>query len=91
MLILTTDKGVDVMVMVKKEYIRKAEELLNQPTYKTIPADLIIRQKNKLINLLKNIKVERGINEATYRRMYPTGVGSLNSMVSPRYIEQRSN
>ena len=76
MVILTTDKGLVMVVMDREEYRRKAEELLNQPTYKTIPADPTIKQKKKLINLLKNIKAEGGIDETTYRRRYPTGEGS---------------
>ena len=65
-----------MVVMDSDEYVMKAEELLNQPTYKTIPANTTTKQKNKLITLLKNIKAEGGINEATYRRMYPTGAGA---------------
>ena len=73
---LTADKGVALVVMDKEDYIKKAEDLLNQPIYKLIPADPTTRQKNKLINLLMNIKAEGGINDETYKRMYPTGAGS---------------
>ena len=62
-----------MLVMDREEYRRKAEELLIQPTYKTIPAKPTIKQKNNLINLPKHIKSEGGIDETTYRRMYPTG------------------
>ena len=31
-MILTTDKGVSIVVMDREEYIQKAEELLSQPT-----------------------------------------------------------
>ena len=65
-----------MVVMDREEYIKKAEELLNQATYKVIPADSTTKQKNKLITLLKNIRAEGGINEETYRRMYPTGAGT---------------
>ena len=75
-MILTTDKGVVLVVIDKTDYFRKAEELLNKPTYKKIPEDPTSRQKTKLINLLKNIRAEGGINEETYKRMYPTGTGS---------------
>ena len=34
------------------------------------------KQKNKLIQLLKKIKAEGGINEECYRKMYPTGAGT---------------
>ena len=60
--------------------IKKAEELLNQPTYMTIPADPTTKQNNNLITLLKNIKAEDGINKATYRIMYPTGQDHQNSI-----------
>ena len=71
-LILTAKKEVVVVVMGTQEYTRKAVELLNQPAYKSIPVDPTTRQKNKLIN----IKAEGGTEEATYRRIYLTGVGS---------------
>ena len=74
--ILTADKGVSLVVMDKEQYINKAEELLDQPTYQTIPGDPTTRYKNKLINLLKTIKTEGGMSEALYRRLYPTGAGS---------------
>ena len=61
--------------MDKEEYIKKAEELLNQEGYKIIPADPTNRQKNKLIQILKNIKAEDGMNEDTYKKMYPIGTG----------------
>ena len=73
--VLTADKGVCLVVIDKEEYIKKAEELLNQETYKVIRADPTNRQKNKLIQILKNIKAEGGINENTYKKMYATGAG----------------
>ena len=75
-IILTADKGVALVIMEKNEYIKKAEELLNTDTYKKIPEDPTNKQKNRLINILKNIKTEGGLNEETYRRLYPTGAVS---------------
>ena len=75
-MILTDDKGVSIVVMDRDEYIKKAEELFCQPTYKSIPTDLTTKYKNKLIALLKTIMAESGINEAVYRRLYPIGAGS---------------
>ena len=75
-LILTADKGVALVVIDKAEYIKKAEELLKEKTYKKITEDPTVKQKNKLINILRNIKTEGGLNEETYRRLYPTGAGS---------------
>ena len=73
--ILTADKVVCLIVMDKEEYSRKAEELLNEKTYKIIPPNPTNRQKNKLIQILKKIKEEGGLNETTYKKMYPTGAG----------------
>ena len=42
-MILNADKGVNLMVINKEDYIKKAEDLLNQPTYKLLPADLTSR------------------------------------------------
>ena len=74
---MTTSKRLLFWLWIKKYHIQKAEGFLGkQQTYKTIPADPSIRQKNRLINLLKNIKAEGGILEPTYRKMYSTWVGS---------------
>ena len=70
--ILTMDKEVSLVIVDRAEYNKKAEELLNTRTYKKIPEDPTKNQKNKLISILKNIKAEGGLNEETYRRLYPT-------------------
>ena len=75
-MILTADKGVALVDIDKVDCAKKAEELLNKPTYKKIPEDPTNKQKTKLVNLLKSIKAEKGgITEETYKRMYPTGAG----------------
>ena len=75
-LILTADKGVALVVIDKDEYIKKAEDLLKEKTYKKIAEDPTVKQKNKLINILRNIKTEGALKEELYRRLYPTGAGS---------------
>ena len=75
-MVLTADKGVALVVMNTEDYRKKAEELLNQNTYRAIPSDLTMRLKNKLISMLKSIKAKGGMKEELYRRLYPTGVGS---------------
>ena len=75
-LVLTADKGVALLVMDKEEYVQKAKELLDQPTYRTITNDPTSKYKNKLVNPLKAIKTEEEIDEALYRKLYPTGEGS---------------
>ena len=75
-MVLIADKGVSLVVMDTADYKKKAEELLQQPTYQPIPTDPTSKYKNKLINMLKSIKAEGGISEAVYKRLYPTGAGS---------------
>ena len=63
-------------VMDKEDYVQKARELLDQPTYRTINSDPTTKYKNKLGNLLKSIKAEGEIDETLYKKLYPTGAGS---------------
>ena len=74
--------------MDKEEYISKAQALLDQPEYKSIPADPTTRYKNKLISILKSIKAEGGINGVTYRRLYPTGASSPKFYGLPKVHKQ---
>ena len=71
-MILTADKGVSIVVLDREEYTKKADKLLSQSSYKTISTDPTNRYKIKLI-LLKKIKTEGGMDDVTYRRLYPTG------------------
>ena len=76
-IILTADKGVVLVVMDKNEYIRKMKELLDDTnTYRPLNTDPTIKQKNKLINILRRVKTEAKLEATTYRRMYPTGACS---------------
>ena len=71
-----TDKGVSMVVLDKENYIKKSEDLLKQTTYRELAVDPTNKYRNKLINLLKTIKSEGGINNNTYKRLYPTGAVS---------------
>ena len=62
--------------MDKEDYVHKARELLDQLTYRSINNDPTTKYKNKLVNLLKSIKSEGEIDEALYKKLYPTGTGS---------------
>ena len=75
-MVLTADKGVSMVVMDREEYERKSEDLLNQPTYRVLSSDPTTKQKNKLIAILKNIKLEGEINDNIYRKIYPTGAST---------------
>ena len=73
-MVLTTDKGVALVVMDRSDYIRKAKEILDDTsTYRTIQSDPTNKLKNKPINILKKIKVDIGMQENVYEKMYPTG------------------
>ena len=72
-LVLTADKGVALAVMDKEDYIRKAEELLEQPAYRTIDRDPANKIKATLITKLRKIKKETRLDEGTYKIMYPIG------------------
>ena len=75
-MVLTADKGVVLVVLNTEDYLKKAEDLLNQNTYRALTSDPTMRLKNKMINLLKTIKSKGGLSEDRYRRLYPTGAGS---------------
>ena len=74
-MVLTADKGVALVVMDWVDYIKKAKEILEDSnTYRTIQTDPTSRLKNKLVNILRKVKADTGMQDNTYRKMYPTGV-----------------
>ena len=72
-IVLTADKGVAMVIMDRQDYINKANHLLNQNTYRSIAKDPTNSIKNKLINILKRVKSQTGLDSNTYKSMYPTG------------------
>ena len=72
--ILTADKGEAIVILDKEDYLKKAKALLeDQGTYKAFKTDPASKMKSKIINLLKNIKTEGGIDDILYKKLYPTG------------------
>ena len=71
--ILTSDKGVALVVLYKEDYINMAQCLLAQPAYKEIPKDPTNKIKAQLITKLRRIKKDRNLDEGMYKAMYPTG------------------
>ena len=71
-IISTTDKGVAMVVLDRKEYIEKAENLLAQSAHRTLDRDPTNQLKAKLITMLRKIKRETHLEEGTYKTMYPT-------------------
>ena len=70
---LTPDKGVAMVIMDRQDYINTSNNLLNQPTYRAIPQDPTNTIINKIINILKRVKSQAGLDSITYKSMYPTG------------------
>ena len=62
-----------MVIMDRQDYINKANNLLNQNTYRSIPRDPTNSIKNKLISILKRVKNQTGLDSNTYKSMYPTG------------------
>ena len=62
-----------MVIMDRQDYINKANSLLNQNTYRSIPRDPTNSIKNKLISILKRVKNQTGLDSNTYKSMYPTG------------------
>ena len=89
-MVLTADKGVSMVVMDRKDYEKKSEELLSQSTYTVLPSCPTRKQKNKLITLLKTIKAEGGISHTIYKRLYPTGEAPPNIMVYQKFTKRGS-
>ena len=61
-----------MVIMDRQDYINKANSLLNQNTYRSIPRDPTNSIKNKLISILKRVKNQTGLHSNTYKSMYPT-------------------
>ena len=55
------------MVMDKKDYLEKANNLLEQPPYWELTSDPTGKYKAELLNILKRIKKESGTDGNTYR------------------------
>ena len=62
-----------MVIMDRQDYINKANHLLNQNTYRSVAKDPTNSIKNKLINILKRVKSQTGLDSNTYKSMYPTG------------------
>ena len=83
--ILTTDKGVTMVVLDKQDYTNKAQDLLAQrDTYRPLTANPTNKHKKKFIILFRTIKAQGGLEDNIYKRFNPTGTGFQNSMGYPK-------
>ena len=75
-----------MVIMDRQDYISKANNLLSQNTYRSIQWDPTNTIKNKLINILKRVKSQIGLNNQTYKAMYPTVITEKMMMSVLFYI-----
>ena len=73
-----------MVIMDRQDYINKYKHILNQPNYRAIPQDPTYTIKNKIINILKRVKNQTGLDNVTYKLIYPTGCVPPNSMDSQK-------
>ena len=59
-IVLTADKGVAMVIMDRQDYINKANQLLNQDTYKVITKDPTNTIKTNSLTSLKTLKPKQG-------------------------------
>ena len=66
-----------MVIIDRQDYINKSNKLLSQPAYRAIPRDATNKIKTKLINILKRVKSQTGLDNNTYNKtynaMYPMG------------------
>ena len=73
-------QGVAMVIMDQQDYTNKTQALLQDTSiYKVFPKDPTSQLKNKLINLLKDIKQTGGLTTQKYKQLYPT------SAVPPKF------
>ena len=70
-IVLMADKGVAMVVMNREEYINKPNTLLAQPAYRPICKHPTNKIKAKLIYIFKKVKKETGLDDNSYKYMYP--------------------
>ena len=58
-----------MVIIDRQDYINKANQLLNQSTYRSVPREPTGTIKNKLISILKRVKNQTGLNSLTYKSM----------------------
>ena len=86
--VLTTDKGVAMVIMDQQDYNNKAQALLQDTNmYKFLPKDPTPQLKNKLITLLKNIKKQEASAPKNTNNCIPRVQSHPNFMAYPKYIK----
>ena len=74
--------------MDRQDYVNKSNQTLAQPAYRAIPRNPTNKIKNKLINILKRVKSQTGLDSNTYKAMYPMGCGAPKFYGLPKIHKQ---
>ena len=77
-----------MVIMGRHDYVITSNQLLAQPASRTILRDPTNEIKTKLMNILERVKSETGLDNNTYKAMYPTGCGALKFHGLPRSISR---
>ena len=76
----------------EQDYTNKTQELVAQrDTHRTIMADPTNKHKNKLINILRNIKAQGGLGDFMCKRSYQTGTAPTQIHNKDALLGQISN
>ena len=61
-----------MVVLDRKDCLNKTQNLLaDNDTYRLITGDPTSKHKNKLILILRTIRAQGGLNDTTYKGLYP--------------------
>ena len=84
-IITPADKGKALVIMDRKEYIKKMEEKLNDTTtYMKIDKDPIMEIKKELASEIQELLKEEIINKNLHRQLYPNTTQIPRAYGSPK-------
>ena len=87
--VILMDEGLALIVLDREDYINKAMDLLaDRDTYRPLRPDPRNKLKNKLINVLRTIKVERGLGVTTYKDFIQMVQAPKHSLGYPQYMKR---
>ena len=74
--------------MDRQDCVKKSNQLLAQAAYRAIPRDPPNKIKTKLINILKRVNNQTGLDNNTYKPMYPMGCRAQKFYGLPKIHKQ---
>ena len=77
-----------MVIQDRQDYVNKSNQLLSQPVYRAILRDPTNKMKTKLINILQRVKSQTGLDNTTYKAMYPMGCGAPKFYGLPKIHKQ---